>query len=35
MHRFRSSLVALAVSALVSLFTAAAALAESIPPIPR
>jgi hypothetical protein len=35
MHRFRSSLVALTLSTLISLLTVAAALAESVPPIPR
>jgi hypothetical protein len=35
MHRFRSSVVSLALSALLTLLTAASALADSLPPIPR
>ena len=35
MHRFRSHLVSLALSLALTLLTAAAALAEGQPPIPR
>jgi hypothetical protein len=35
MHRIRSSVVSLALSALLTLLTAAAALAEGQPPFPR
>jgi hypothetical protein len=35
MHRFRSSVVSLALSALLALLAAASALADSLPPIPR
>jgi heme/copper-type cytochrome/quinol oxidase subunit 4 len=35
MHRFRSSVVSLALSILLTLLTAAAALADGLPPIPR
>jgi hypothetical protein len=35
MRRFRSYLVSLSVSALLTLLTAAAALADSQPPFPR
>jgi hypothetical protein len=35
MPRFRSTLVALTLSTLISLLAAAAALANSLPPIPR
>jgi hypothetical protein len=35
MHRFRSPLVSLALSTLLMLLGAAAALAESLPPFPR
>jgi hypothetical protein len=35
MHRFRSPLFSLALSALLTLLTAAAALADGQPPIPR
>jgi len=35
MHRFRSALVSLSLSALLTLLAAAAALAESKPPIPN
>jgi hypothetical protein len=35
MHRFRSTLASLSLSALLTLLTAAAALAESKPPIPQ
>jgi hypothetical protein len=35
MNRFRSPVVSLALSALLTLLTAAAALADSLPPIPR
>jgi heme/copper-type cytochrome/quinol oxidase subunit 4 len=35
MHRFRSSVVSLALSILLTMLTAAAALADGLPPIPR
>jgi len=35
MHRFRSSFVSFALSALLTLLTAAAALADGQPPFPR
>jgi hypothetical protein len=35
MHRFRSPMISLALSALLTLLTAAAALAEGQPPQPR
>jgi hypothetical protein len=35
MHRFRSPMISLALSAILTLLTAAAALADGQPPIPR
>jgi hypothetical protein len=35
MHRFRSPLISLAISVLLTLLSAAAALAEGQPPFPR
>jgi hypothetical protein len=35
MHRFRSSLISLGLSTLLTLLSAAAALANSQPPFPR
>jgi hypothetical protein len=35
MNRFRSPMVSLALSALITLLSAAAAVADSLPPIPR
>jgi hypothetical protein len=35
MNRFRSPMVSLALSALITLLSAAAAFADSLPPIPR
>jgi len=35
MHRFRSPMISLALSVILTLLTAAAALADGQPPIPR